>query len=154
MGVLRRALLVSARAGAEEPESEKLKEMKRIEYKKLTRDEEYVLIKKGTERPFSGKYDGCFDKGTYVCRQCRAPLYRSDSKFNAGCGWPAFDREIKGAVKRTPDPDGRRIEISCAQCGGHLGHVFEGEGFTPTNTRHCVNSVSLHFIPDEEEDKS
>jgi methionine-R-sulfoxide reductase len=137
-----------------QPELEKQKKMKRVEFKKLTREEEFVLIKKGTERPFSGKYDDHFEKGIYVCRQCKSPLYRSDSKFNSGCGWPAFDKEIKGAVKRTPDSDGRRVEISCAKCGGHLGHVFEGEGFTSTNIRHCVNSVSLNFVPEEEGDKN
>ncbi|TCN70109.1 peptide-methionine (R)-S-oxide reductase [Acetobacteroides hydrogenigenes] len=149
------ALTAIALVGVAQPSKlEKRKNMKQIEYKKLTREEEYVLVKKGTERPFSGKYDDHFEKGTYVCRQCKAPLYRSDSKFNSGCGWPAFDSEIRGAVKRTPDPDGRRVEISCASCGGHLGHVFEGEGFTPTNTRHCVNSVSLNFIPEEKGDKN
>jgi len=114
--------------------------------KPLTLEEKHIIIDKGTERPFSGKYDTFYKKGTYVCKQCGNPLYKSNSKFNAGCGWPAFDDEIKGAVKRVPDA--WRTEIVCARCGGHLGHVFEGEGFTPTNTRHCVNSVSMEFIPD------
>jgi len=114
---------------------------------KLTRAEEWVIVHKGTEPPFSGEYDKFFQDGAYVCRRCEAPLYRSDSKFNSGCGWPAFDAEVEGAVKRLPDPDGMRIEIECAACGGHLGHVFVGEGFTPTNTRHCVNSLSIRFVP-------
>lgn len=115
--------------------------------KKLTPQEEAIILHKGTEAPFSGKFYRHHQKGLYVCRQCAAPLYRSENKFDSGCGWPSFDQEIKGSVKRSPDPDGQRTEISCAQCGGHLGHVFLGEGFTPTNTRHCVNSLSLDFVP-------
>jgi peptide-methionine (R)-S-oxide reductase len=114
---------------------------------KLTAEEEEVIVGKGTEMPFTGQYDDFFESGTYVCRRCNATLYRSEDKFNSGCGWPAFDDEVKGAVKRLPDPDGDRIEIECANCGGHLGHVFVGEGLTKKNTRHCVNSISMKFIP-------
>ncbi len=112
----------------------------------LTAEERHVIESKGTERPFSGEYDDFYQEGTYVCRRCNAPLYRSDNKFDAHCGWPAFDQEISGAVKHLPDPDGSRTEIECANCGGHLGHVFTGERMTPTDTRHCVNSLSMKFV--------
>lgn len=121
--------------------------------KELTEDEKRVIIHKGTERPFTGKFYDFNEKGTYVCKQCGAPLYHSSFKFDAGCGWPSFDEEIPGAVKRVPDADGRRTEIVCANCGAHLGHVFLGEGFTSKNTRHCVNSISMDFIPDKKEEK-
>ena len=116
--------------------------------RKLTEEEKRVIINRGTEPPFSGKYNDFFKNGTYICKQCCAPLFRSESKFKSGCGWPAFDEEIKGAIKRLKDEDGIRTEIVCSNCGAHLGHVFEGEGFTLKNTRHCVNSISLDFIPD------
>jgi methionine-R-sulfoxide reductase len=118
-------------------------------FKKLSPQEERVIVDKGTETPFAGKYYAFWDKGTYVCKRCGAKLYRSENKFEANCGWPSFDEEIPGAVKRLPDPDGMRTEIECANCGAHLGHVFTGEGFTQKNTRHCVNSVSMDFIPDK-----
>ena len=118
-------------------------------YNALNADERYVNEHKGTERPFTGEYDDFYEEGCYICRKCNAELYRSVDKFDAHCGWPAFDKEVEGAVTRLPDPDGRRIEVECANCGGHLGHVFMGEGFTPTNARHCINSISMKFIPAE-----
>lgn len=123
--------------------------MNEKKFNDLTPEEAAVIENKGTERPFTGEYNDHYLSGTYKCRKCDASLYRSKDKFNSGCGWPAFDDEIEGAVKRVPDADGRRIEIVCNNCDGHLGHVFEGERLTEKNTRHCVNSLSLKFISDK-----
>ncbi len=116
-------------------------------FRTLSKEESRVILEKGTERPWTGKYTSLKEKGTYICNHCGAALYRSDAKFDSDCGWPSFDDEIKGAVTRVPDADGSRTEIICSNCNGHLGHVFEGEGFTEKDTRHCVNSVSINFIP-------
>jgi peptide methionine sulfoxide reductase msrA/msrB len=123
--------------------------MKEVKYNRLTKEEEKVIVSKDTEPPFSGKYNDYWEKGVYVCKRCNAPLYRSEDKFDAGCGWPSFDDELPNAVKRVPDPDGVRIEIVCANCGAHLGHVFVGEDLTEKDVRHCVNSMSLSFVPTE-----
>jgi peptide-methionine (R)-S-oxide reductase len=116
-------------------------------YHTLRPAERAIIEAGGTEAPFSGEYDALFAPGTYLCRRCHAPLYDAQTKFDAGCGWPAFDENFPDAVKRLADPDGRRTEIRCAHCDGHLGHVFEGEGLTESNTRHCVNSLAIRFIP-------
>ena len=120
---------------------------KNMKLNPLTDSEKRVILNKGTDRPYTGEFTDKFEGGTYICRQCDAPLYRSDNKFHSNCGWPSFDDEIEGAVKKIIDADGQRTEIICAKCDGHLGHVFYGEGFTDKNTRHCVNSTSMKFIP-------
>lgn len=138
-------ILLSLAISGQDKNKNKNKDMK---FNELTDFEKWVIEEKGTERPFTGIYYQHKEKGTYLCKKCNAPLYRSADKFDAHCGWPSFDDEIKGAVKKTIDADGRRVEITCAKCDAHLGHIFYGEGFTSKNTRHCVNSVSLNFLPE------
>ena len=128
--------------------SSKIMENKVYKFNKLTEIEEYVIVQKGTERAWIGVYTDHEETGTYICKQCNAPLYKSTDKFDSHCGWPSFDDEIEGAVKQNKDADGQRTEIVCANCDGHLGHVFLGERYTNKNTRHCVNSVSMDFIPE------
>ena len=130
-----------------ENENQPTKNNKNMKLNPLTESEKRVILNKGTDRPYTGEFTDKFEGGTYICRQCDAPLYRSDDKFHSNCGWPSFDDEIEGAVKKIRDADGQRTEIICAKCDGPLGHVFYGEGFTDKNTRHCVNSTSMKFIP-------
>ena len=117
-----------------------------MKYNNLSPEEKSVIDDKQTERPFTGEYDDFYKEGTFVCKKCNSPLFSSKSKFDAHCGWPAFDSNYPNAIKRIPDEDGQRVEIQCANCSAHLGHVFEGEHFTDTNIRHCVNSLSIRFI--------
>ncbi len=128
-------------------QTQKTQTKSKMTYNELTREEQHVILNKGTDMPFTGDYYLKKDSGIYICRQCNAPLYASANKFDSECGWPSFDDEIKGAVSRVNDSDGRRTEIICNNCKGHLGHVFLGEGFTSKNTRHCVNTSSIKFVP-------
>lgn len=121
-----------------------------MKYNPLSGEEKQIIEGKGTEAPFSGEYDDFYVPGTFICRRCNLPLFSSKAKFDAHCGWPAFDDNFPNAVLRLPDPDGYRVEIQCNNCKAHLGHVFEGEKMTDKDTRHCVNSVSIKFIPEGE----
>lgn len=139
-----------AQEGCTQDKNIKINMGNKDKYKNLTKEEERVILFKGTEAPFTGKYENFWEEGIYECKRCGSALYRSDDKFDAECGWPSFDDAIYGAVSRLPDKDGKRTEIVCSNCGGHLGHVFTGEKFTDKNTRHCVNSVSMNFVSLEE----
>lgn len=140
---------LSACAQQNQTETPPIKKVNKMKWNDLTPEETRVIVHKGTEYPGTGSLLNNKEKGTYQCKRCNAPLYRSESKFESECGWPSFDDEIPGAVKRVPDADGRRTEIICNNCGAHLGHVFIGEGFTAKNTRHCVNSISMKFVADK-----
>jgi methionine-R-sulfoxide reductase len=139
--------LTACHAQVEQKNSLIQAKMDTTNFNKLTPQEEYVIVHKGTDRPFTGDYYDKKDEGTYTCRRCNTPLYHSSDKFDSHCGWPSFDDEIEGAVIRVLDKDGMRTEIICSNCKGHLGHVFLGEGFTKKETRHCVNTSSLLFVP-------
>lgn len=143
-GLLATAVLIAVLMAASRADGEE-----QMGYRELTPEEEYVIVRGGTEAPYTGIFVDTFENGIYTCRRCGAPLFESESKFRAHCGWPAFDGAIEGAVEELPDADGMRTEIRCSSCGGHLGHVFTGEGYTETDTRHCVNSISMDFIPAE-----
>ena len=152
--------LISALAVSNAEEKQKNKQPNKpsieqiMSFRKLTPEEQYVILNKGTERPYTGKFEKHYEKGVYTCRQCGSALYISDSKFKSDCGWPSFDDSIPDKVLEQPDADGHRVEILCNTCKGHLGHIFRGEGFTPKNTRHCVNSISMDFIPENQMEKA